>query len=82
MKLRRTADGRISPKFMKLSCRYEHIPYASPRQFTSMKPTFPQTALNEDSTNIQFIIIGLSYHPHPRPAVFPMVKTTSIYLTH
>ena len=34
---------------------------SSPRHFTSMPPTFPKTALNEDSTDIQFAFIGLSY---------------------
>ena len=31
---------------------------SSPRHFTSMKPTFLQTALNKDSTNIQFVFVG------------------------
>ena len=41
-----------------------------------MKPTFLQTALNKDSTNIQFVFVGLSYHPHLRTAVSPRRKRT------
>ena len=46
-----------------------------------MKPTFPQTALNEDSTDIQFVFIGLSYHPYIPIGVPPWWKLIDLLNT-